>query len=1107
MPFTTTIYNSLKKQANMPLKSRLLPFIQNDNTVCQLLLTGLLITSPALHYLCFYKSFDPLWLRAINSAICLVALLLSFYTKRFFSTASRYLTIVSFLIINNGILLSLNGFEHVYLFSSVAIFIVLTLLCKKRWEFIALCALNLLITSTAYITSAAPHISVTILATMLTAFTFIAYVSFLVRMAYNHRFKKALGNVNELNKSLLTSGEKLRQSGKKLDALINSLNDIIFEFDENKICLNTWFSRVEGRVIDPELCIGKRLVDVLGPEKAKKFDDAMDYVIEHHKPVSITYPSDFGTGRWFVAKLVPVYDRNGNYTSRVSASVTDISEQKKYADALKENETLLLEAQSIAKIGNWYFDIITRETFLSESLLNILEIGSIPENVEKFEYYLGLVHPDDREEAYNYLTNIHKIDNKEFEHKLITPSGSLKYIKILKGEFLRAGDGSVKRIIGILQDITEVKLSEKKIKRSQAELVEAQLIAKIGNWKWDIALNKLTWSDEINNIFEVNPETITEGSIIKLLVKYAHPNDRHILKQHLKDISNITHTSYEYRIITPKGNIKYLSIIIGKLLRRDDGVVRKVIGTIQDITDRKQAEIDYLRTENKYKLVLETIKMPAISVDKKGTLIFCNKFMAHILGYDQNEILGLNWLEKFLPEDQRHGLARWFINGSFEAQYISSVICRNGEVRNINWQNTVSYDENGTIREVTSIGEDITLRQRATQALISAKEEAEKSSHFKSEFLSIMSHEIRTPMNAVIGTTNLLLSENPLPEQLEYLNILKFSGENLLAIINDILDYNKIEAGKLALNPLPFSVFNLAQKIKQSFYARAAEKDLEIDLIIDSSIPEYLIGDQVRLGQVLNNLLSNAVKFTHEGKVSIQLEKEAIRGEQVTVRFTVTDTGIGISAQSLASIFDPFMQESQTHENDYGGTGLGLAITKRLIELHQSNIEVISELDKGTQFSFSIAFHIAKQEDKNNNMLSPAANTNIGRSLQGMRVLVVDDNKMNLMIASKFLKKWHVEVDEAISGELAIEMAAATHYDLIIMDLQMPVMDGFETTRLIRKTNADTPVIALTADAMPETRNKALAAGMCNYLTKPFVPDTLYEKVSGYYNPVEKVVD
>src|SRR6185503_16579983 len=360
----------------------------------------------------------------------------------------------------------------------------------------------------------------------------------------------------------------------------------------------------------------------------------------------------------------------------------------------------------------------------------------------------------------------------------------------------------------------------------------------------------------------------------------AHPADRHILRQHLKDLSKITNTSYEYRIITPNGHVKYLSIIVGKLVKREDGVLRKVIGTLQDITERKLAELEYQRTENKYRLILETIKLPAVSVDSDGNVIFCNKFAADMLGYQQSEILGLNWLDTFVPKNLHSKTIELFENDSFKAQNINAVICRNGEQRLISWQNTISYDENGNIKEVTGIGEDITERQKKTQELISAKEEAERSSKFKSEFLSIMSHEIRTPMNAVIGTTNLLLSEDPKPDQLEYLNTLKFSGENLLAIINDILDYNKIEAGKLELNRIPFNIYHLTQKIKKSFYARASEKDLDIELIIDEKIPANLVGDQVRLGQVLNNLVSNAIKFTHYGKVVIRLERQACSGDQ-----------------------------------------------------------------------------------------------------------------------------------------------------------------------------------------------------------------------------------
>jgi len=1084
----------------MSFKSKLLLILQNDNTIYRLLLVGLLIASPALHYLCLYHSYDPIWLRMINIVLCVAALTLSFYHSRYLITLSQYAALLSFLVVNNCILLSKNGFSHIYLFSSITIFIALTLFCKKRWEFVTVCLLNLVATLTAYCMAPQLNISVLVLVVLLLTFTLIAYVSFLVMTAYTLKFKKAVNHVVALNKSLMVNDEMLRSNRKNLNSLINSLNEIIFEFDENKICLNTWFRKTEDRIIDPEIFVGKKLTDVFGYEKATKYNDALDQVIKTRQRMTIEFNSDFGSGRWFVARLAPVFDSNGNYAYRISASVTDISEQKKFADALKEKEALLLEAQDIAKTGNWWYDHFTKESYWSKSLYTLLEIDRVPEDISKYEYYISLIHPDDREKAWQYFSDLKQDDQSQFEYKLITPNGNLKYFRALKGKLVRDEHDNAKRSFGVLLDITETKLSEKQIKVSQAELEEAQTIAKIGNWKWDVIMNKLNWSEEINNIFEIDKETASRENFIKLLTKYAHPNDRHILKQHLKDLSKITNTSYEYRIITPNGNIKYLSIIVGKLIKRDDGLIRKVIGTLQDITDRKLAELESKRTEDKYKLVLETIKLPAISVDCYGNIIFCNKHAADMLGYEQQEILGLNWVDTFVPENSRSNTSELFDNDSFKAQNTNLVICRNGEQRIISWQNTISYDQNGRIKEVTGIGEDITERQKKTLELISAKEQAEKSSQFKSEFLSIMSHEIRTPMNAVIGTTNLLLSEDPKPDQLEYLNTLKFSGENLLAIINDILDYNKIEAGKLELNKIPFSVHHLTQKIKKSFYAKATEKDLEIELIIDERIPPQLIGDQIRLGQVLNNLVSNAIKFTHYGKVIIRLEQEHVAGKFINIKFTVTDTGIGIAPENLHIIFDPFEQETQTSDTNYGGTGLGLAITKRLIELHKSTISVTSKPGKGTEFTFSIVFEICHLDEKKEDLL-PVANSTA--DLLGMRILIVDDNKMNLMIASKFLKKWMADPEEAASGFEAIEKTKQKNYDLIIMDLQMPGMDGFEATRIIKRSNPQIPILALTADAMPETHSKAFAAGMCDYLTKPFVPNILFEKVAKYYVAVE----
>ncbi|MEB0277814.1 MULTISPECIES: PAS domain S-box protein [unclassified Mucilaginibacter] len=1078
----------------MSFKNRALLLVENDITIYRLILLGLLIASPALHYLCFDNSYDPLWLRAINCAFCLVTLGLSYSKNEGLFKAMVYTTICSFLFINNFVLLSVNGFSHVYVFSSITIFIALSLFCKQRREFVSISLVNFVAVVAAYYTAPEVAISVNILMILLCIFTVIAYVSFLVMLAYKMQFTKAVNNIIQLNESLLTNTEKLRNSQQQMHALISSVNDTIFEFDENRICINVWFGPNSPDYLTVDAFLNKTIIEAIGPERAKPFDEVYEDVMRFQKTTTVEFQSVYGEPGWFVAKASPVLDVHGNYTKRISVSVTDISEQKKHADALIENKNLLLQAQDIAKTGNWWYDDETKEIYWSESLFKILEVEEAPEDLSRFEYYMGMVHPDDREFAVNYFTNINSVSENSLEHKFITPQGNLKYLRILRGEVSQNEDGSLKRVVGIIQDITESKLAEKAVKVSQAELIEAQTIAKIGNWKYDSNTHMLSWSDEVNSIYEVENQDGSASRFGRMLLNQIHPDDKYIVK-HLFKSGDSSGSSYEYRIITPSGTIKHISVITGKLMYREDGSVRKIIGTLQDITQRKQAEIDYRRTENKYRLVLETIKLAAVSLNADGKVIFCNKYLANLLGYSQMEILGMDWIERFVPDEHQDILTIWFKTNSIRAHYVTPVICRDGELRTISWQNTVSYDENGNIKETTSIGEDITVQQKVRQELISAKEQAERSSHFKSEFLSIMSHEIRTPMNAVIGTTNLLLEENPKPEQLEYLNTLKFSSESLLAIINDILDYNKIEAGKLQLSNIPFNIHQLAQNIRQSFYAKAVEKNLDIELIADETIPDFLMGDQIRLGQILINLVSNAVKFTHEGKVSIILENEQLNSDEVSIKFTINDTGIGIAAENMAIVFDPFIQGPQTITHNYGGTGLGLTITKRLIELYESSIHVFSELGKGTRFTFSIRFKIAAPvtEPEHTNAIADIV---LPPNLNGMNILVVDDNKMNLMIASKFLKKWQAKVDEAMNGQIAVDMVNAGNYDIVIMDLQMPVMDGFEATRVIKLSYPNLPVIAFTADAMPETHSKAYEAGMCDYLTKPFAPDTLFEKVS-----------
>jgi two-component system sensor histidine kinase/response regulator len=885
-----------------------------------------------------------------------------------------------------------------------------------------------------------------------------------------------------------------------INAILNSLSDIIFEYDDNKVCLNLWYNKTIPMALDLEVFRGKTVTEAIGPENAKIINEALDFVAANGISTTIEFPSFMGSGKWFQSHVSPVFDADGNFTGRTTSLVTDISEQKKYATELKEKQQQLLEAQKIARLGDWWYDLKLKQTSWSDNLYALLEIEHLPKNTSHFEYYISRVQADDRRGVYQFFNDFNGDKYQENTHKILTSKNNLRYFRIVRGEPFRDEQGDITRVTGIIQDITETRVIERNIKKSKAELLEAQTIAKIGNWKWSVGQKNISWSDEVYHIHEVDPNPTAQGGLchFKLLLKYVHPDDKLILLGFLKSPINLRRTSSEYRIITPKGNLKYVNIIIAKVKEDEQGKLRQVIGTLQDITERKKAEINIQKTEDNYKLVLETIKLAAVSLDKNGNVIFCNTYLANLLGYTQKQLIGMNWYENFVPENLRSVFDGWYQSNNISSNYINPIICKDGEQRVISWQNTTVYDENGLITQTTSIGEDVTDQQKDRQQLISDKEKAERSSLFKSEFLSTMSHEIRTPMNAVIGTTNLLLEENPRPDQLAYLNNLKFSGENLLGIIDDILDYNKIEAGKLELSKQQVNIHQLAANIKQSFQAKAMEKKLEIVVEMDKHIPNNLIGDPIRLGQILNNLVSNGIKFTHKGAITILIREEGRTGDRVTLNFTVADTGIGIEAASLEKIFEPFVQESQ--HRDYGGSGLGLAIIRRLVQLHGSHIKANSTLGKGTQFNFVIEFEYAA-EPVNKPQLN-AIQKMQEADLSGMRVLVVDDNKMNILIASRFLNKWNVTISEANNGLVATEMVADNAYDLIIMDLQMPVMDGFEATQKIKVSHPDMPVIALTADAMPETYEKARECGMDDYLTKPFMPEILFEKVSRYYKAI-----
>lgn len=409
--------------------------------------------------------------------------------------------------------------------------------------------------------------------------------------------------------------------------------------------------------------------------------------------------------------------------------------------------------------------------------------------------------------------------------------------------------------------------------------------------------------------------------------------------------------------------------------------------------------------------------------------------------------------------------------------------------------------EEDLIHIIRFLQDQINKAKELEAQLILSKDLAERAAVAKSQFLSTMSHEIRTPMNAVIGFTHLLLQLDPRPEQTEYLKLLKFSAENLLVLINDILDFSKIEAGKIEFEEADFQIKELISNVRLALLQKAKEKNIGLKLLIDDELPNVVKGDPVRLGQILTNLISNAVKFTKEGKVTIIASLYKKLDEHSVIDFEVTDTGIGIAADKLENIFESFTQAAAETTRQYGGTGLGLTITKKLLGLMGSEIKVKSELGKGSVFYFRLSLKngSAKFTDKPNSQ--PLVEQ---KSLKGVKVLIVEDNQINVILAKQFMKMWDIECDVAENGNIALTLVQTNDYQIVLMDLQMPEMDGYETTIAIRELPGEKykklSIIALTASAMLDIKDKAFVVGMNDYISKPFNPNDLYRKIALYAN-------
>ncbi len=560
----------------------------------------------------------------------------------------------------------------------------------------------------------------------------------------------------------------------------------------------------------------------------------------------------------------------------------------------------------------------------------------------------------------------------------------------------------------------------------------------------------------------------------------------------------------DYSLTIRHRNGKLTDVLYNASVYKDEkGNVLGVFAAARDVTAQKAL--------SNYSLsLIEASRDPLFTISPDGKITDMNEATAKITDLSRKQLIGTDFFNYFTePEKAREGYEQVFANG-FVADYPLTMM--DGELTDVLFNVSVYKDDRGKVLGAVVVARVITEQKRianelteakvfaelATEIAVEARSKAEDATRIandavkaKQQFLSNMSHEIRTPMNAIIGFTKVVLKTDLTAKQKEYLTAIKMSGDALIVLINDILDLAKVDAGKMTFEKTPFKLkFSIAAML-HLFETKIQEKNLELVKEYDSKIPEVLVGDPVRLHQIILNLISNAVKFTTQGKITVSVRLLSEDDENATIEFAVTDTGIGIPEAKIEKIFDNFQQASSGTSRLYGGTGLGLAIVKQLVEPQGGTIRVISKVDEGSTFSFILSFQKTNSAAELETELMV-----LDSEIKNIKVLVVEDIPLNQLLMKTLLDDFGFERDIASNGKSAIEKLETKSYDIILMDLQMPEMNGFEATEYIRNTmNSQIPIIALTADVTTVDLAKCKSVGMNDYISKPVNEKLLYSKI------------
>lgn len=792
-------------------------------------------------------------------------------------------------------------------------------------------------------------------------------------------------------------------------------------------------------------------------------------------------------------------------------SYTDITERKKAQEALEQSELknrLIMNSALDAIITIDNRGIITFWNPQAEKIFGWKEAEVLGKRLS--EKIIPAYHKDGHENGMDHYrkTGNGPALNKMIELPAINNKGEEFQIEL---SIIPVKQGNTEFFCSFIRDISDRKKNEEALKASQELWQFALEGAGDGVWEYNFQTKEVFFSKKYKSMLGYEDDEFLNDP--NEWLTRVHPEDISLIEQTDTDYFSGAINSHqrEYRILHKNGH--YIWVLDRGMVVNwtPSGLPERIIGTHSDITDRKLSEQALSNKEEKYRNIIANMNLGLIEVDNDEYIQFANQTFCKMSGYTEEELINAKATDlltlgenKNLIESKKD-LRK---NGISDA-YQVSVRNKDGELRW--WLISGAPRVNDKGEHIGSIGIhlDITEQKNLEHELIKAKEAAEASTEAKEAFLANMSHEIRTPMNAISGMAHQLNKTILDQNQQFYLNTIRSSADNLLVIINDILDLSKIESGKLDMEKIGFEPKRVIGHVMEVMQHRAEEKGLAFtNSFCDQELSQVLIGDPYRLSQIMLNLVSNAIKFTPKGKVDISCRVlEDLEHEQL-IEASVQDTGVGMEKEFIAQLFEKFSQEDNSVTRKFGGTGLGMSICKKLIELMSGKISVISEKNKGTIVSFVLRMPKGKLEDlpRKNDI---EVNTN---SLNGKKILVTDDNEINRLLASTILLNFGAHITEASNGEEAFERLKTENFDLVLMDIQMPVMDGLEATKLIRRTiKSDIPIIALTAFALKGDNQKCFDAGMDDYLSKPFEETQLLDIVSKWLNkPIEvetKVID